>query len=92
MRGKKEKRARPDANKRAKSRAAMVAYTQAIQVKVEEGIELYAPLLPGRVGSDLSFIEFADEIEPSVVQNMTTCLYLHPSTCCGLLWLTRFLC
>ena len=73
MRGKRQKRGRTDEDKRTTSWATMAGRTQAVPVKLEEVIKAYAPLVPGRVGSDLSFVEFADEIEPSVVLNMTKC-------------------
>jgi hypothetical protein len=34
---------------------------------LEEMIETCAPMLPGCIGSDLSFVEFADDIEPSML-------------------------
>lgn len=37
------------------------------QVMLEETIEPCAPVLPSRIGSDLSFVDFADEIEPSML-------------------------
>lgn len=73
MRGKKQKKGRPNEDKRTTSWAAMIGRGQAAPVKLEEGIKAYVPLLPGRVGSDLSFVEFADEIEPSMVLNILKC-------------------
>ncbi|KAJ8097215.1 hypothetical protein POJ06DRAFT_228601 [Lipomyces tetrasporus] len=69
MRGKKQKRGRPDNGQRTTSWGTMAGRTQAARVKLEEVMEMYTPLVPGRVGSDLSFIEFADEIEPSMLLN-----------------------
>jgi len=37
---------------------------------MEEVIDMYTPQIPGRVGSDLSFIEFSAELEPSMRLNM----------------------
>jgi hypothetical protein len=65
MRGKKPKRSRPGGPRTANR----VANRRPI--KLEEFIETYAPLFPGRVGSDLSFVTFADEIEPWILSNMT---------------------
>lgn len=41
-------------------------------VKLEEVVEevLHKYVLPGRIGSDLSFVEFTDEIEPSIAFNI----------------------
>lgn len=78
MRGKKQKLSRDDEVNRRSSRARLTAghtQTQAAPVKWEEVIQTYAsPLsihIPGRVGSDLSFANFADDIEPILVANIT---------------------
>jgi hypothetical protein len=71
MRGKKQKRGRPDKDQQVTSWGTMAGRIKAARVKLEEVIEIYTPLVPGRVGSDLSFIEFADEIERSILLNMT---------------------
>jgi hypothetical protein len=47
----------------------MPGRTQAARIKLEV-VEMYTPIVPGRVGSGLSFVEFAAEIEPSILQNM----------------------
>lgn len=73
MRGKKQKRGHPDEHKRTTNRETMAGHTQAAPIKLEEVIKTYLPLLPARVGSDLSFIEFADEIEPSMALNIIKC-------------------
>jgi hypothetical protein len=39
-------------------------------VELEKTIEACVPTLPRRVGSDLSFMDFAAEIEPSMVLNI----------------------
>lgn len=70
MRGKKQKRGRPDKGQRTTSWGTMAGRTHSVRIKLEEVIEMYTPLVPGRVGSDLSFVEFADEIEPSMLLNM----------------------
>ena len=70
MRGKKQKKARPDDSKRKSYSATTAGRTRTASIKVEEVITKFAPLLPGRVGSDLSFVEFADEIEQSTALNM----------------------
>ncbi|KAK9319510.1 hypothetical protein V1517DRAFT_332366 [Lipomyces orientalis] len=43
----------------------------AAKVKLEEVMEMYTPLVVGHVGTDLSFVQFADEIEPSILLNIT---------------------
>jgi hypothetical protein len=42
----------------------------AAPVILEETLEIWAPTLPDRIGSDLTFVEFADEIEPSMLWNI----------------------
>jgi hypothetical protein len=42
----------------------------AAAVMLDEAVEMCAPVLPGHVGSDLSFMEFADEIESSMLLNI----------------------
>jgi len=70
MRGKKQKKARRDKGQQTTGGRTMPVRTQAGRVKLEEVIETYTPIPPGRVGSDLSVVEFAAEIEPSILQNM----------------------
>lgn len=70
MRGKKKKRGHPDKDQQAPSWGAVTSHTQGARLKLEEVIEGYTPLLPGRVGSDLSFVEFTDTIEPSMLLNI----------------------
>jgi hypothetical protein len=73
MQGKKQKRITPDESRRRAEWRAMGGRLRAAPVKLEEGIHTFAPLFPGRVGSDLSFIEFADAIEPSMISNWLKC-------------------
>jgi hypothetical protein len=70
MRGKKQKRGRRDKGQQTTSGKTMPGRTQAGRVKLEEVLKTYTPILPGRIGSDLSVVEFAAEIEPSMLQNM----------------------
>jgi hypothetical protein len=70
MRGKKQKRGRPDKGQRTTSWGKMTGRTPVTRVKLEEVIEMYMPIVPDRVGSDLSFVEFADEIEPLMLLNI----------------------
>jgi hypothetical protein len=83
MRGKKQKRGRRDKGQQKAGGKIMPGRIQAGRVKPEEVIEMYTPMLPGRVGSDLSVIEFAAEIEPSTLQNMIRGSYVRPLTCDG---------
>ena len=69
MRGKKKKVVRPQKGKR-KTGGGRVGGTQITRVRMEEVIDMYTPQIPGRVGSDLSFIEFSAELEPSMRLNM----------------------
>ncbi|KAH7350551.1 hypothetical protein BKA65DRAFT_549560 [Rhexocercosporidium sp. MPI-PUGE-AT-0058] len=62
MRGKKQKKVRPQTPARRPLPAP---------IKLEDVVETCAAIIPGRVGSDLSFIEFADEVEPSLLLKMT---------------------
>jgi hypothetical protein len=70
MRGKKQKRGRRDKGQQTADGRIMPDRIQAGRVKPEEVIETYTPMLPGRIGSDLSVLEFAAEIEPLTLQNM----------------------
>lgn len=45
------------------------------QIKLEEVVRICSPLIPGRVGSDLSFVEFSDDISPLMVHNMLHRMY-----------------
>jgi hypothetical protein len=53
-----------------KVQETLSALPHAAPVMLENPIETCGPALPGRVGSDLSFVEFADEIEPSMLLNI----------------------
>ncbi|KAI2602160.1 hypothetical protein GGR54DRAFT_625575 [Hypoxylon sp. NC1633] len=69
-RGKFKKRGRPAEDHRGSGRITMTGSTQASQVLLEDVITLYTPLLPGRIGSNLYFVEFTDEIETSTLLKM----------------------
>ena len=73
MRGKKAKRDRSDADQRMASGATSTAgRMQASRIKLEEVIEILTTprVLPIRIGSDFSFFDFADDIEPTMLLNM----------------------
>ncbi len=76
MRGKKRKRERPDRNRPAIGCGAIVGRAEDARIRLEDVIEAYTPLVPDRVGSDLSFVEFAEEIEVSMLLNMAKGLQL----------------
>ncbi|KAJ4020312.1 hypothetical protein NW761_012548 [Fusarium oxysporum] len=71
MRGKKKK-VRPDKGPPTIGRRArtMAVYTQTARIKLEEVDSLYTSLIPSRVGSDLSFAEFAADIELPMLLNI----------------------
>lgn len=48
----------------------MAVYTQTARIKLEEVGSLYTSLIPSRVGSDLSFAEFAADIELLMLLNI----------------------
>ena len=73
MRGKKQKRSRPDKDKRTANRGPTARRNQAARVmlmQVEEVIKIYTSLIRSRVGSDFAFVGVADEIERSMLVNM----------------------
>jgi hypothetical protein len=70
MAGKRDKR-RP-LKRHEKKRENTARRSQTRPVKPED-VAAYPPLLPGRVGSDLSFVEFADEVEASLLMNIVKC-------------------
>ena len=76
MRGKKLKRPCPNGDGRRASCATASGSIKAVQVKPEEVVDLYTPIIPTRVGSDLSFIEFAADIEPSMLFDMAKGLWI----------------
>lgn len=69
MRGRKQKGVRPEKGRR-KTGGARLGDTQITRVGMEEVIDRYTPQIPGRVGSDVSFIEFSGDVEPSMRLNM----------------------
>ncbi|KAJ9419930.1 hypothetical protein QL093DRAFT_2591347 [Fusarium oxysporum] len=71
MRGKKKK-VRPDKGQPTIGRRerTMAVYTQTARIKLEEVGSLYTSLIPSRVGSDLSFAEFAADIELLMLLNI----------------------
>jgi hypothetical protein len=73
MQGKKQKRFRAKSGFRTTSAESMKSRNQAVPIKLVDVITTSVPLLPGRIGSDLCFFEFRDEVEPRVLMNMIKC-------------------
>jgi hypothetical protein len=71
MRGKKQKKSRLDKNQRATGWGTVAGRGQASRVKLEELVKLYTPPAPLRVGSDLSFLENASEVDPLILISTT---------------------
>lgn len=71
MRGKKQKHCRTDKYRRTTSQVPASSRTRGLRVRFEDVSKIYKPTIPSRVGSDLSFIDFAAEIEASMLLNMT---------------------
>ena len=69
MRGKKAKKG-PPRDRRTTASLPLSRNNRLVRVRLEDVSEMYTPLSVGRVGSDLSFIEFADDIEQSLLLNM----------------------
>ncbi|KAH6713427.1 hypothetical protein BKA61DRAFT_484186 [Leptodontidium sp. MPI-SDFR-AT-0119] len=65
MRGKKQREKKIPAQTLAGRRPLPAA------VELRDLVETCAAAIPGRVGSDLSFIEFSDQVEPSLLLKMT---------------------
>lgn len=70
MQGKTLKRKQSKDKSRLKSRQEFAKRVPQAPIKPEEVLETCTPLVPGRVGSDFSFLELADEVEPNVVFNI----------------------
>jgi hypothetical protein len=70
MRGKKKQKDPLDKAQRTVKSKSKADLNPAERVKLEELVEMYASHFPGRIGSDLSFVEFADEMDPSILLNM----------------------
>lgn len=70
MQGKTLKRDRSEDKSRLKSRQNFAKRVHQAPIKPEEVLEICTALVPSRVGSDFSFLELADEVEPNVVFNI----------------------
>ncbi|KAI1387869.1 uncharacterized protein F4822DRAFT_294691 [Hypoxylon trugodes] len=56
--------------KRAAGWGTIAVRTQRSRVELRDVVETYTPLVPGRIGSDIYFIEFPEQAEQSMVLNM----------------------
>lgn len=66
MRGKKQKKGKI----RAHAGLDSAHRTQNTQVKLQDVIDMYMTLQPGRIGNNLYFVDFSAEIEPSMLLKM----------------------
>jgi len=73
LRGTKQKRKPSLRAAKAKDQRKTTRSSSLAPIKLEHAVELCAQLLPNRIGSDLSFIQLADEVELSVLKNITEC-------------------
>ncbi|KAI1646785.1 uncharacterized protein F4817DRAFT_123788 [Daldinia loculata] len=69
-RGKTRKGVRPAVDQRSASRTTTIIRAQSEPLKLEEVVEVYAPLIPGRIGLNLYFVNFSDDVEPLTLFNM----------------------
>lgn len=78
MRGKKQKKSPPDKRQPITSSGPVTVRNQAAAAELEEVMQMYTSLVPGRVGTDLSFVKFASEIQLSILLNMAKGMRLIP--------------
>ncbi|CAM1503332.1 Fc.00g081080.m01.CDS01 [Cosmosporella sp. VM-42] len=69
-RGMRDRRDRPEKYRRTVNSRTLAGSIHPERIRLEELIETYTCLVPGRVGSEFSFVELADEIELSMLLNM----------------------
>ncbi|KAI0849159.1 hypothetical protein F5Y00DRAFT_253086 [Daldinia vernicosa] len=69
-RGKTRKGVRPAVDQRPASRTTTVIRGRSEPLKLEEVVEVYTPLIPGRIGLNLYFVNFSDDVEPLTLFNM----------------------
>lgn len=70
MQGKRLKKDRSRDVSQLKSRQEIAKPVHQAPVKREEFLEICMAVVPSRVGSDFSFLELADVVEPSVVSDI----------------------
>ncbi|KAF3056652.1 hypothetical protein GL218_06462 [Daldinia childiae] len=69
-RGKTRKGIRPAVDQRSTTRTTTVIRARSEPLKLEEVVEVYAPLIPGRTGLNIYFVNFSDDLEPLALFNM----------------------
>ncbi|KAI0135839.1 hypothetical protein F4814DRAFT_38297 [Daldinia grandis] len=69
-RGKTRKGVRPAVDQRSASRATAIIHARSEPLKLEEVVEVYSPLIPGRIGLNLYFVNFSDDVGPLTLFNM----------------------
>lgn len=70
IKGKKKKSLRPIKTSRNTETRLRAQHTQLALFGPEDIAGMWSAPIPSRVGSDLSFIEFADEVKPSMFFNI----------------------
>lgn len=73
MRGKGRKRTFPDKSQWTTNLRKISGATEGKRAEMHLFTEMYASQIPSRVGSDLSFIEGADETHLSILANLVRC-------------------
>ena len=71
MRGKKKKKASLNNGQNTTGPRSLQPRLQAERVNLKDALEICTPFVLNRVGSDLSFIEVAEQIEPSTLLDVT---------------------
>ncbi|KAJ3454690.1 hypothetical protein MRS44_013290 [Fusarium solani] len=71
MRGKKKRKRYPEKVSHGPKGGKLTSCTQVERINLDEVIQTYTPQIPTRIGGDLSFIDFAEDIEFSMLLNIT---------------------
>ncbi|KAI8959062.1 hypothetical protein F5Y11DRAFT_334300 [Daldinia sp. FL1419] len=69
-RGKTRKDTCPNSSKKSLGRTTEITRSRSEPLKLEEVVEVYAPLIPGRIGVNIYYVNFPDNIGPSALYNM----------------------
>lgn len=72
----KKKQGRLDRDGHGASPGPVARRNQKPRARLEEIAGMYTPVVPGRIGSDFSFVESADEMGPAILLNLTKGLSL----------------
>lgn len=73
MQGKKKRKVAPNQIRRPTASATKASDSRAVPAKLEDVIRIYERFPFHRIGSDISFMEFADEIDPPLVASIAKC-------------------